>query len=127
MKKNTQKTILKNRLDAIRVLLKGQVDISQFEREVALLALDVLVALDVKAVSFKEADRYFTDIAYKMEEEMEQKTSEDLSALVAEVMLLDEVGKKYGPNLAEFRELATRILARDKKLVNYSVLSRTFA
>lgn len=127
MKKNTQKTILKNRLDAIRVLLKGQVDISQFEREVALLALDVLVALDVKAVSFKEADRYFTDIAYKMEEEMEQKTSEDLSALVAEGMLLDEVGKKYGPNLAEFRELATRILARDKKLVNYSVLSRTFA
>lgn len=127
MKGNTQKTILKNRVSAIQKLLKGPVNISQLEREVALLALDVLAALDVKAVSFKEADKYFTDIAYKMGEEIEQKTSEDLSALTAEGMLLDEVGKKYGPNLAEFRELATRILSRDKKLVNYSVPSRTFA
>ena len=127
MKNNTQTNIIKTRVSAIRSLLKGKIGVARLEREVALLTLDVLAAIETKALSPKEGGKIFVDLEYKMDMNVEKDTSEDFSGLTAEGMLLDEIGKKYGPNLAELRELATRILARDKKLVNYSVLSRTFA
>lgn len=124
MKNNLQKNTIKNRVGAIRAMLKGKVDMVRLEREFALLVLDVLAAIETKTLSFKEGGKIFVDLEYKMNLDVELNTSEDLSALTAEGMLLDEVGKKYGPNLAELRELATRILSRDKKLVNYSVAPR---
>lgn len=127
MKNNLQKNIIKSRTGTIHALLRGRVDVMRLEREFAFLALDVLAAIETKTLSFKEGGKIFVDLEYKMNLDVERNTSEDFSALTAEGMLLDEVGKKYGPNLAEFRELATRILARDKKLVNYSIPSRTFA
>jgi len=127
MKNGLQKNIVKNRVSFIRALLKEKSDIIRLEREVALLMLDVLAGIETKTVSHKEGGKIFVDLEYTINLDVEQKTSADFSALTAEGMLIDEVGKKYGPNLAELRELATRILSRDKKLVNYSVSARTFA
>ena len=127
MKNNAQTNIIKTRVSAIRSLLKGKVDVARLEREVALLALDVLAAIETKALSPKEGGKIFVDLEYKMNMNVEKDTSDDFSGLTAEGMLLDEIGSKYGPNLAELRELATRILARDKKLVNYSIVPKTLA
>ncbi|MEK7208349.1 MAG: hypothetical protein AAB699_02245, partial [Patescibacteria group bacterium] len=92
-----------------------------------LLTLDVLAAIETKALSPKEGGKIFVDLEYKMNMNVEKDTSDDFSGLTAEGMLLDEIGSKYGPNLAELRELATRILARDKKLVNYSIVPKILA
>lgn len=127
MKNNLQKSIVKSRTGAIHALLKGKVDVMRLEREFAFLALDVLAAIETKTLSPREGGKVFVDLEYRMNLDIQKQTSEDFSALTAEGMLLDEMGGKYGPNLAELRELATRILSRDKKLVNYSVPSRTFA
>ncbi len=127
MKNNAQTNIIKTRVSAIRSLLKGKVDVARLEREVALLALDVLAAIETKALSPKEGGKIFVDLEYKMNMNVEKDTSDDFSGLTAEGMLLDEIGSKYGPNLAELRELATRILARDKKLVNYSIVPKILA
>ena len=127
MKNNAQTNIIKTRVSAIRSLLKGKVDVARLEREVALLALDVLAAIETKALSPKEGGKIFVDLEYKMNMNVEKDTSDDFSGLTAEGMLLDEIGLKYGPNLAELRELATRILARDKKLVNYSIVPKILA
>lgn len=127
MKNNLQKNTIKNRVGAIHTLLKGKVDMVRLEREFALLVLDVLAAIETKALSLKESAKVFVDFGYRMNLDIERKTSEDFSALTAEGMLLDEVGTKYGPNLSELRELATRILTRDKKLVRFSIPVRTLA
>lgn len=125
---NGPKSIIKQRISTIGVILRGgTLDIVRLEREVALLMLDVLAAIETKALSPKDGSKIFVDLEYRMHLVVKQKTSEDFSALTAEGMLLDQIGKKYAPNLAELRELATRILARDKKLVNYSILPRTIA
>ena len=124
---NLQKNIIKNRVDVIHALLKGKVDIIRLEREVALLMLDVLAGVETKAFSHKVAGKIFVDLGYQMNLDIERKTSEDFSALTAEGMLLNEIGKKYAPNLSELRELAMRILSRDKKLVQFSIPARALA
>ena len=126
MKKQQKNMIVEQRVNAVDTLLKSTPDILRLEREVALLMLDVLAGIETKALSPKEGSKIFITVSSRIDLGVKQKVSEDFSALTAEGMLLDEIGKKYGPNLSELRELATRILARDKKLVNYSVLSRTF-
>lgn len=127
MKNNLQKNIIKNRMGAIHALLKGKVDTVRLERDVALLVFDVLAAIETKTLSPKEGGKVFIDLEYKMNLDVERNTSEDFSALTAEGMLLDEVGKKYGPNLAELRELAMKILSRDKKLVRFSMPAPSLA
>jgi hypothetical protein len=127
-KKSFQKEIIRIRTDAIHALLKEtRPDVSRLERETALLVFDVLAGLEGKALSLKTAGKYFITLDYALDRTVEKRTSIEFQQMLAEADLIDEVGKKYGPNLAELRELATRILSRDKKLVNYSVLSRTFA
>ena len=74
MKNKNNKTILKNRIQTIQELLKIH-DVVRLEREVALLMLDVLAALEVKAISLEEADKLFTDISYRIGPEVEKKTS----------------------------------------------------
>lgn len=127
MKSNTHKSIIKNRVGAIHPLLKKGGDVTRLEREVALLMLDVLAGIETKALSLKESGKVFVALGYRMNLDIEQRTSEDFSALTAEGMLLDEAGKKYGPNLAELRELAMRILSRDKKLVASPFVQRVLA
>lgn len=127
-KHNFYKEVIQMRADAIHALLKEvHPDASRLERETAFLVLDVLAGLGVKALSLKTAGKYFVDIDYALDRTLEKKTSEEFQQMLAEADLLDEVGKKYGPNLAELRELAMKILSRDKKLVNYSILPRTLA
>lgn len=127
MKKIQKNAIIEQRLSTINSLLTTVQGVVHLEREVALLMLDVLAAIETKMLSPKEASKAFVLVSSKTDLDIKQKVSEDFSALTAEGMLLDEIGKKYAPNLAELRELATRILSRDKKLVNYSVPSRMFA
>ena len=82
------------------------------EREVALLLLDVLEALRNKAITVKEASRYFVRIAYKIDLKMNRKLSDDFQQMHADAMLLDELKKKYGPSLKELKRLALLILGR---------------
>lgn len=125
---NFYKEVIKKRAEVIHAALKEtRLDISRLEREMAFLVLDVLAGISAKALSLKAAGKYFVYIDYAMSGTVEKKTSVEFQQMLAEADLFDEVGKKYGPNLAELRELATRILTRDKELVNYSVLPRTLA
>ena len=127
MKDNGQKKIVMQRTKSLKTLVESKPDVVRLEREVAILMLDVLAAIETRALSPEESSKIFVDLERRINLDIKQKVSEDFSALTAEGMLLNEIGRKYAPNLAELRELATRILSRDKKLVNYSVPSRTFA
>lgn len=125
-KNNKQsRAVLKTKARAVRELI-ARADVVRLEREVALLFLDVLAALEVGAVSLKEADAIFTDIGYRIGPDLEKKTSEEFSMLLADAMLLDEVGEKYGPDLQDLRNFATQILTRDRSLVSF-MLPRTRA
>ena len=124
-KNNFYKEVIQIRADVIHALLKdARPDASRLERETAFLVLDVLAGLGAKALSLKAAGKYFIDIDYMLDRAVEKKTSAEFQQMLSEADLLDEVGRKYGPNLPELRELAVKILSRDKKLVRFSTPAR---
>ena len=127
MKSNVQKNIIIQRANSLKTLIEGKLDVVRLEREAALLMLDVLAGIETKALSPKESSKIFVDVERHINLDIKQKVSEDFSALTAEGMLLNEIGKKYAPNLSELRELAMRILSRDKKLVQFSIPARALA
>lgn len=114
--KNFYHTILDNRVQAVLRLIKQGNDVPALEREVALLAIDTMSALQAKHLSLKESCKCFVKIEYALRLDLEEKTSEEFQDLLAEAILLDEVGTKYGPDLARVQELAMTILNRDKAL-----------
>lgn len=117
-KNNFYKEIIKARADAIHEILAGrEPDVQRLERETALLVFDVLAGLEAKALSFRAADKYFTDIEYSIDGNLEKKVHPEFSQMLVEAMLLNEIGTKYGANLTELQKLATQILAHEKKLV----------
>src|SRR3989338_2315231 len=127
MKDNGQKKIVMQRTKSLKTLVESKPDVVRLEREVAILMLDVLAAIETRALSPEESSKIFVDLERRINLDIKQKVSEDFSALTAEGMLLNEIGRKYAPNLAELRELATRILSRDKKLVQFSIPARALA
>lgn len=112
MTKTNKNIVLKYRARIIRELL-AEKSIARLELETALLALDILSALKTKAISPKAASKYFTVIAYRIDRKVERKATDNFSMLLAEAMLLDELGKKYGPKLSEIRRLAYEVLAKN--------------
>ena len=127
MKNSVQKNIIIQRANSLKTLIGGKLNVVRLEREVAILMLDVLATIETKALSPKESSKIFVDVERHINLDIKQKVSEDFSALTAEGMLLNEIGKKYAPNLSELRELAMRILSRDKKLVQFSIPARALA
>lgn len=114
--KNFYHPILDNRLQAVLLLIRRGNDVSALEREVALLVIDTINALQAKSLSLKEGCKCFVKIEYELRLDLEEKTSEEFQDLLAEAILLDEVGTAYGPDLARVQELAMNILNRDKAL-----------
>lgn len=112
--KNLSLTIVNNRQKAILGLIKEGKDLHKIEREVALLALDMLEALGTKALSLEEGTKNFLKIEYALRLDMEYKLSEEFRDLLNEVLLLDEIGTPYGPDLMLIRTLATKILKSDE-------------
>lgn len=101
---------LKKRVKTVKALLEGTVNVRRFEREVALLVLDVLSGLKVKAFSPKEAGCYFVAIEYALNLDIERKLSPKFSQMMVEALLLDELGEKYGPDLHTLRKFALALL-----------------
>ena len=127
---NFHQIILNNRLRATLKLIKQGNDVLALEREVALLVLDTMNVLQGKSLSLKESCQCFIKIEYALKPDLEKKTSEEFQELLAEAMLLDEVGAAYGPDLIHIQELAMKILNRDKsssepKLKSFISASRT--
>lgn len=106
--------LIHNRLEGVFALIKTAKDIPRIEREIALLAFDIMESLQRKYLSLKEGCGCFTKIAHAINQRLGKKLSEEVKDLINEGLLLDEVGKAYGPNLDRFLDLAKKILHRDE-------------
>lgn len=112
--KNLYRTIIQNRQKALLVLAGEGKDISRIERELALLALDVLDAMQKKALTLREGGKYFVKVMYALKTDTEGRLSGEARDLLNETMIMDEVGTAYGPDLTVVRTLITKILQRDE-------------
>lgn len=111
MAKTNKNVVLKFRAGIIQKLLKEK-SVVRLELETALLVSDILSALKAKVISPKAASKYFTAVAYRIDRKTERRVTDDFQMLLAEAMLLDELGQKYGPKLSEIRRLADKVLAK---------------
>ena len=114
-KNNLHNQIIKNRLAFILELIKEGKDIERIERETALLALDVIDGLRKKETSLKDGCNCFRKITYAIDLKTSNRMSEEFKDLMNEVLILDEIGAKYGPDIELLIKLATKILNRTNK------------
>lgn len=114
--KKFYKQIIHSRQQAILEMIKRGKDIPKIEREMALLVLDTVNVLPTESLSLKEGCKCFIQIDYAINQELENKFSEEFRDLLNEAMLLDEIGTNHGPDLNRIVELAKKILNRPNRL-----------
>ena len=106
--------LIRNRQEILLDLIKRDAEPLRIERELALLILDVIDALETKSLSLKEGGQSFIKIVAALRLDTEARLSEEFRDLLNEAILLNELGTPYGPDLAFMRSLATKILQRDE-------------
>lgn len=114
MKRNLYHHIIQDRQKVILDSMRKK-DLGRIERELALLVLDILHALQIKSISLQDSCRCFRRVGYSLDPKVEARLSEEVQDLINEGMILDEIGTRYGPNVATMFALATDILQKDKK------------
>lgn len=113
--KSLYRNIIENRSKAVLALVAADRDTSRIERELALLILDILGAVQTKALTFRQGKNYVAKIAYAMRTDTEEHLSEEARDLLNEMIILDEAGTAYGPDFAFVRGLVVKILQRDER------------
>lgn len=113
--KNLYLQLIENRLKVILDLIK-QKNLLRIEKEVALLVLDIIDALQTKSLPLKQAGKCFIKIEYALNQEVRTKLSEDFKDLLNEGIILDELGKPNGADPTLMLTLATKILNKDRAL-----------
>lgn len=106
------KKLLKNRLGLILQLSKGRGDRQQLERELALLAFDLLQFNQNRNLLKREGCNCFKKIIISLGESLHGQLSEEALDVINEGLLLDEIGTKHGPDVELFQRQATRIIQR---------------
>lgn len=110
MKKRT-KEILEERKRTLLALIKERDSAEHVERELALLAIDVVLALRMEKLA-KAGCHCFREIEFAMSGTLRKKLSEETRDLINEMLILDELDKKHGPDLGLAFDLAQRIISK---------------
>jgi|GEM_PF-4755676 len=111
---NFYQKIVENRLKVILGLIKEKKDIHLIEREIALLSLDIIAALQTRSLSLSQSCKCFRKIDYSLDLKLRDQFSEELRDLLLEGILLDELGTPYGPDINLIYLIATKILEKEK-------------
>ncbi|MEK7537103.1 MAG: hypothetical protein AAB584_01525 [Patescibacteria group bacterium] len=112
-KNNLHNQIIQKRLRLILNLIKEGKDTAGIERETALLVLDVIDALQKGKTPLKDGCNCFIKIEYALDKKIRDQLSEEFEDLLNEMIILDEIGTKFGPDLSLIIKLATKILAKE--------------
>lgn len=107
------KQIVEGRTKELLALVKEGTQVNLIERELALLAVDILLALKKERGLAKAGCQCFLKIDLAMSGTLRKKLSEETRDLINEMIILDELGDKYGPELAIIVEAAKKILDRE--------------
>ncbi|MEK7659221.1 MAG: hypothetical protein AAB338_01010 [Patescibacteria group bacterium] len=111
MKKIINK-IIEARTQEILDLIKEAEQINLIEREIATLAIDVVLSLKKKDMA-KFGCNCFRKIDFAITTNLRKKLSEETRGLLNEMIILDEAGKKYGPDFNLIVNLTKKILDRE--------------
>ncbi len=108
MEKRTKK-IIEERHKALLTLIKENTRTDIIERELALLAIDVILAMQTKGAA-KTGCLCFREIDLAITGALRRKLGEETRDLINEMIILDEFGEKYGPNLKLIFDLAQKTI-----------------
>lgn len=103
------KKAIEERKNTLLAFIKKGARTALIEREIALLAFDIVLALPTEKLA-KEGSRYFREIDFALTGTMRKKISEETRDLINEMLVLDELGKTHGPNLTLAFDMAQRIV-----------------
>ena len=112
MKKIINK-IIERRTQGVLDLVKEAEQINLIEREIATLAIDIILALKKKEMA-KFGSNCFRKIDFAVTTNLRKKLSEETRDLLNEMIILDEAGKKYGPDFNLIVNVTKKILDRER-------------
>ena len=108
MKTHIKKAI-EERKNTLLAFIKQGARVALIEREIALLAFDIVLALPTEKLA-KVGSRYFREIDFALTGTMRKKLSEETRELINEMLVLDELGETHGPNLTLAFDMAQKIV-----------------
>lgn len=117
--------IIEGRVKELLTLVKEGTQVSLIERELALLVIDMILALKNETGSLKFGCKCFRRVDLAVTGSLRKKLSEAARELLSEMVILDEVGSKYGPDLNVIVSLAKRIT--EKQNLRFISDARKFA
>lgn len=107
--KTQLKKAIEERKNTLLAFIKKGARTPLIEREIALLAFDIVLALPTEKLA-KEGSRYFREIDFALTGTMRKKLSEETRDLINEMLVLDELGETHGPNLTLAFDMAQKIV-----------------
>lgn len=110
--KKVMSKIIEGRLKELLVLIKEAVQINLIEREMALLAMDIILALKKNKGLLKNGCNCFRKVDFAISGTLRKKLSNETRDLLNEMIILDELGENYGPDLNLIVELTKKILEK---------------
>lgn len=108
MKTQLKKAIAERKNTLLAFIKKGA-RIALIEREITLLAFDIVLALQTENLA-KEGSRCFREIDFALTGTMRKKMSEETRDLINEMLVLDELGETHGTNLTLAFDMAQKIV-----------------
>ena len=108
MKTHIKKAI-EERKNTLLAFIKQGARVALIEREIALLAFDIVLALPTEKLA-KVGSRYFREIDFALTGTLRKKLSEETRDLINEMLVLDELGETHGPNLTLAFDMAQKIV-----------------
>lgn len=110
--------IIENRLKELLALVKEAEQVDLIEREIALLAMDIILTLKKNEGLLKHGCNCFRKIDFAINGNLRKKLSNETRDLLNEMIILDELGENYGPDLNLVVELTKKTLDKQNtKLV----------
>lgn len=97
------------RKNTLLAFVKKGANLALIEREIALLAFDIVLALQTEKLA-KVGSRYFREIDFALTGTLRKKLSEETRDLINEMLVLDELGETHGPNVALAFDMAQKIV-----------------
>lgn len=112
-------TIIAGRLKELLALVREAVQVNLIERELALLAIDLILALKKDKGLAKVGCQCFLKIDFAISGALRKKLSQETRDLMNEMIILDELGDTYGPDLNRAVNAAKKILEKQNgKLIS---------
>ena len=107
--KTQLKKATEERKNTLLAFIKNGARTPLIEREIALLAFDIVLALPTEKLA-REGSRYFREIDFALTGTMRKRLSEETRDLINEMLVLNELGKTHGPSLTLAFDMAQKIV-----------------